>query len=371
MQVLIDHQIFTIQRYGGVSRYFVELARALNARSDVAARLLAPAYVNRYLSPQDALHPLSFAWDGPNRGVRFRPFVLRPLAWLAVRTARPAVWHETSYEACIDRLPKGVARVTTLHDMIVERFPSHFANAEERRLRKLAAMRRADLVICISHATERDLLSFYPEFAGKTHVVHHGVAQARVEGPKPSNLPDNYLLYVGTRQAYKNFDGLVRALGASNKLPPDLQLVCFGGGALTPAERKLVEESGFPLRRVRQMQGDDQLLSQAYRHARLFVFPSRYEGFGMPLTEAMVQGTPIACAKASCFPEICEDAAAYFDPDDLNDIRGCLESLLENPDRLLALGRDSQQRAAVFTWQRCAEQTLMAYAKAVESHGVR
>lgn len=365
MQVLIDHQIFTIQRYGGVSRYFVELARALNHRDDVAARVLAPAYVNRYLGPQDALHPLSFAWDGPNRGVRFRPFVLKPLAWMAAHTARPAVWHETSYEACLGRLPSGVARVTTLHDMIVERFPSHFANAEERRLRKLAAMRRADLVICISHATERDLLSFYPEFAGKTHVVHHGVAQVQAQGPRPSSLPENYLLYVGTRQAYKNFDGLVRALGASSKLPQDLQLVCFGGGALTPSERTLIEESGFPLNRVRQMQGDDELLSQAYRHARLFVFPSRYEGFGMPLTEAMVQGTPIACAKASCFPEICEDAAAYFDPDDVADVAALLESLLAAPDRLASLGEKSKCRASMFTWGRCAQETQMAYRSSV------
>ena len=90
-------------------------------------------------------------------------------------------------------------------------------------------------------------------------------------------------------------------------------------------------------------------------------------GFGMPLTEAMVQGCPIACARASCFPEICGDSAAYFDPTDANDIRSCLEALWRDPGRLEALGRAAEQRGASFTWERCAAQTAAVY-RALEAN---
>lgn len=371
VRVLIDHQVFTTQRYGGVSRYFVELARALEQRDEVLPRVLAPAYCNGYLQPGDPLHAASFAWQGPSRGVRFRPALLKPIAWWAVRSFRPQVLHETSYGDCLAHLPPPTARVTTLHDMIVERFPSFFDHADLRQAGKLAALRRADAIICISASTERDLLEFYPEFAGRTTVVHHGVSQARATGARPAVLPDNYLLYVGTRQTYKNFANLVKALGAAAGLPPDLKLVCFGGGAIQAHEAQLMEACGWSAARTLQLTGDDELLALAYRHARLFVFPSLYEGFGMPLTEAMVQACPIACARASCFPEVCDESAAYFDGEDVADIRDCIEGLFQQPHRLAELASLSSARARLFTWERCASQTMDAYrlAMAIKAQG--
>jgi glycosyltransferase involved in cell wall biosynthesis len=367
----MDHQVFATQQYGGVSRYFIELARTLKRRSDVRPEILGFGYCNAFISKGDPLHKASFGWVGPSRGVRFRPKLLKPLVWGAVRAGQPHVLHETGYSDGLVELPSTVARVTTLHDMIVELFPDYFDHASQRMESKLAALRRSDAIICISQSTETDLLERYPEFYGRTKVVHHGVLQQPTEGARPECLPSNYLLYVGTRQTYKNFANLVRALGSASGLPTDLKLVCFGGGAFATDDLRVLAESGWSRDRVVQLAGDDALLALAYRHARLFVFPSLYEGFGMPLTEAMVQGCPIACARASCFPEVCGDSAAYFDGQNVEDIRACLEDLFARPHRLTELSCAGRARVGLFTWERCAEQTVEAYRLAIAVNAQR
>jgi glycosyltransferase involved in cell wall biosynthesis len=135
-------------------------------------------------------------------------------------------------------------------------------------------------------------------------------------------------------------------LGASRRLAEAFQLACFGGGPLTPDERALVAKAGLAQDSVVQIEGDDDLLASCYRHARLFVFPSEYEGFGMPLTEAMVQSCPIACSQASSFPEIAGAAAAYFDPLDVDSMRTAIEAIALDDGRHAELAAKSGQRAA-------------------------
>jgi len=372
MKVVFDHQIFVTQAYGGVSRYFVELAREMRQR-DAQVQIFAPAYINRYLAKTDPLHPFSFELQRLRRGLRYRPSLLSPLLWGAVKLKGPQILHETGTNSFnpASALNGDGRLISTVHDMTVERFPHYFDRPAQRIAAKLAALRRADAIICISESTRADLLSFYPEFAERCHVVHHGVNQDRAIGPRPEVLPPSYLLYVGTRQTYKNFDNLVRALGAAKGLPASLQLVCFGGGPLSEAEKSLCDSSGWPVSRVTQMNGDDALLAQAYKHAELFVFPSTYEGFGMPLTEAMVQACPIACSRATSFPEVCEDGADYFDPADVHDIARVIERLIGDPARRSAVSAAGEKRVAHFTWARCATETAAVYRDALSRRGRR
>ncbi len=361
LDVLFDHQMFVSQRVGGASRYFVELARALRAQGDVRARLFAPAHLNGYLSAADAMHPLSFRADWPQRGLQHRAALLQPLLRLALAVSAPDVLHETSYCQSQARVPRRTRVVTTVHDMAFERFPQLFDDPAGRIAGKLAGMRRADAIICVSEHTRRELLAFYPEFAQRCSVVQHGVAQQQVTGERPDTLPDEYLLYVGTRHTYKNFTNLLRALGAARNLPVKLKLLCFGGGPFSEVERQTGEQCGWPSDKLVQISGDDTLLAQAYRHAALFVFPSTYEGFGMPLTEAMVQGCAVACSKASSFPEVCGQAAAYFDANDPADIARCIEALILHPQRRQALAQTGWSHVQHYTWARCAAQTLAVY----------
>jgi glycosyltransferase involved in cell wall biosynthesis len=361
LRVLFDQQITATQRYGGVSRYVVELLRALSARTDVRAGLLAPAYRNAYLRPGDALHPLSFALHGLQRGLRWRPLLCEPLFRWAVATQRPQVVHETWYPGWMRPPLRGAAMVTTLHDLIPERFPELVPGVAQVLRYKRAALERADAVICISQATQRDALAYYPGLAGRCHVVWHGSAQNLRPAPPPPALRQPYLLFVGQRGGYKNFTRLVQAVGGSAVLLQHLRLLCFGGGAFTEAERATAHRAGLAPDQMLHIEGDDALLASAYRHARLFVYPSCYEGFGMPLTEAMAQGCAMACSRASSFPEVAGEAAIYFDPQDVAELRDVLERAALNDSLNAALAQSSRERAVLFSWQRAAEQTLAVY----------
>jgi glycosyltransferase involved in cell wall biosynthesis len=257
--------------------------------------------------------------------------------------------------------------VTTLHDMILERFPQHFERAEQQRAERYRALRRAQAIICISDNTRIDLLSTYPEFEGKTRVVWHGVDQTFSTAPRPQARERPYLLFVGTRGGYKNFNPLLRAFGASAKLASSFDLVCFGGGGLQPAERAEAAAAGLREDQLIQLSGSDAELACAYRHARLFVFPSEYEGFGMPLTEAMVQGCPIVCSRASSFPEVAGDAAVYFDPKDVDGLRVALETIALNDQAHSEMAVRSRDRAALFSWARCASETAAVYQRVLAS----
>ncbi len=367
LRVLFDQQITATQRYGGVSRYVVELVRALGARADVRPRLLATAHINAYLQPGDALHPLSFALPALQRGLRWRPLLCEPLFQAALATQRPQVVHETWYPGWQRRLPRRAAVVTTLHDLIPERFPERVPGAAAVLRHKRAALERAYAIICISEATRRDALLHYPSLEGRCHVVWHGTAQGVVPAPPPPALRRPYLLFVGQRGGYKNFARLLQAFGSSAALLSEFRLLCFGGGAFTAAERDAARRCGLAADHLLHLEDDDALLASAYRHARLFVFPSCYEGFGMPLTEAMAQGCAIACSRASSFPEIASEAAIYFDPQDVAEMRETLEQAALNESLHAALAMAACERAACFNWQRAAEQTLAVYRRVLPS----
>jgi glycosyltransferase involved in cell wall biosynthesis len=366
MKIWFDHQIFVSQQYGGVSRYFFELANSLNKLAQTDATIFAPFHINSYLNNSGNLHPISFQFAFPYRGQRFRPDLIAPLFNFFSRMGKPDIVHETYYgERVLSRKDGSPAIVTTIHDMIYEKYPLLFMHAQERAEHKLLAMKQADRIICISAHTRRDLLDLYPYLADKVEVIHHGVSHKQADPTNCHGFPEPYLLFVGVRTGYKNFTNFIKAIGSSSFLSNTFSVLCFGGGALTNDELALAEKSGFPTKRLHQVSGPDVLLSQAYRQATALVFPSCYEGFGMPLTEAMVQSCPILCADASCFPEICMNAAAYFDPNNVDSIKACLEKTLGDPIELGRLSKAAKLRSHNFSWDKCAQETAKAYEAAL------
>jgi glycosyltransferase involved in cell wall biosynthesis len=357
---LFDHQI-TVQRFGGASRYVVSLLRELNRLPGIRAELAALAHVNGYLRPDDALQALSFRLDWPLSGMRFRSALAEPLFRVACAMSQPDIVHETLYMPQAESRSRRRPTVTTLHDMILERIPQLFKHPEQQKADRYKALRRAQAIICISENTRIDLLSTYPEFDGKAHVVWHGVDPTVSTAPRPADRIRPYLLFVGVRRGYKNFDRLLQAMGQSPELASEFDLVCFGGGTFTAEERAAIARCGLRQAQVVHVAGDDASLAAAYRHATCFVFPSAYEGFGMPLTEAMVQGCPIVCSRASSFPEIAADAAAYFEAEDVDALRAAIESVALNEEWRHTLAARGQARASVFSWQRCARETAAVY----------
>jgi len=359
MKIYFDHQVFCLQSYGGVSRYFVELCRGLRQIKGTEAEVIAPAYINAYLTSNDTNYPFSFPLRFPKRGVRFRPALIKPLFWLARLTGSPNVIHETHYGLGSSHLSGKTPVVTTCHDMIFERYPHWAPGAGNRVSLKRKTFERADAIICVSNNTRNDLLEIYPDLESKVSTVHHGVDHTPAPDHALAEMSHPFLLYVGMRKGYKNFDNMIKALGRSRTLHESFQLVCFGGGPFSEEELQKCQKAGVPPKRIHYFSGSDALLAQFYHHASAFIFPSLYEGFGMPLTEAMVHKCPIACSNASCFPEICGEAAEYFDGQDIESISNAIEKLVARPrNQYRAL---LQQKAQQYSWHRCATESLRVY----------
>lgn len=363
MKIAFDHQIFGWQEYGGISRYAFELASALHAgRSDEVA-IFCPLYVNRYLdhAPAGLLRGGRRVPAFPRSGRVYRA-LNRWLAWPALRRFGPDIVHETYYSGRGARL-LGARHVLTVYDMIHERFPENFSPADPTRREKAMAVARADHVICISEQTRKDLIDILGVPREKTSVVHLGftLTSGQRQAEERPSLEHPYILFVGSRGGYKNFAGLLLAYASSPAVNEQVRLVCFGGGAFRPEERAAIAKAGLDASKVIQMAGGDDVLADCYRHARAFVYPSRYEGFGIPPLEAMSFDCPVACSNVSSIPEVVGNAAEMFDPDSVDAMASAIERVVSDDDRrrsLVALGRERLQR---FSWAVCARETLDVY----------
>lgn len=369
MRVHFDSQIFAAQAFGGVSRYYASLAQQLDQLADIQARILAPVHVNGYLQAlpsQLVLGNRAPCTAAPKSVVR----VASLLGCAGLQAARPSdILHRTYYYP-LCHLPGRAKNVLTVYDMIHEKFPQHFSPNDPIAQWKKRAIAGADKIICISEHTRQDLLELNsqvaPERVAVTHLGFDALHQLLTGTParafREQALGEDapYILFVGSRGGHKNFSGLLQAYASSPWMRGAFHLLCFGGGAFTSAENALIAQAGVA-QRVRHIGGADALLAESYRHAALFVYPSLYEGFGIPPLEAMSLDCPVACSRTSSIPEVVGDAAALFDPASVEDMRQAMESVLNSPSvagQLIALGRE---RAAMFSWQRCAEATAAIY----------
>ncbi|ADL55307.1 glycosyltransferase family 4 protein [Gallionella capsiferriformans] len=363
IRLAYDHQIFATQQYGGISRYFFELASRLDNHKECEVSVIAPLYVNQYLSAKSNsafVHGKLFPWAfrGFRRTVNTVNQLLLPAYWVGERFD---IIHETYFS----KTAYGSAncRVLTVYDMISELYPEQFIGISEAASIKRAAVARADHIICISESTRRDLIRIFGVDEHKTSVVHLGYSLSADSGIRVARLASGkpYLLYVGMRQPdYKNFMGFCRAYSTSAQLMSDFDIVAFGGGGFTLSERQMLDKLGIQ-NNVHQVGGNDAELCAYYKGAAIFVYPSMYEGFGIPPLEAMNFGCPVACSNVSSVPEVVGEAAEFFDPSDESDMRRAIESVVYSESRVECLRTLGTERLAFFSWDKCAQETLGIY----------
>ena len=246
--------------------------------------------------------------------------------------------------------------------MIHEKFADHFPASDHTRDLKRLAVLRASHIVCVSENTRRDLIEIIPEAEGKTSVTRLGFdsfARPTPDSVAPETCP--YILYVGDRRGYKNFQRLLQAYAASSLPRGGIALLCFGGGRFDRDEVEAISALGLDQRHVRQTAGDDAQLGRYYGHAAAFIYPSLYEGFGIPPLEAMSAGCPVLCSDRSSIPEVCGDAAHYFDPEAVDAIRHAMERIVEHPEYRAELVARGDARLPHFSWEQCAAQTLDVY----------
>jgi glycosyltransferase involved in cell wall biosynthesis len=367
MRIFYDHQVFSLQDAGGVSRYQYELIRNLRAAADIQIELLMG--LNASVMPFPELQNTQtkvFSWKA-GFGPGYPRYAINELASSVIAQARGKydIYHPMLYRA-IPFVRRG-RLVVTHHDCIHERFPNFFHNASFIVQRKRKLFSRADAIICVSESSRRDLLSFYDLKEEKTHVVHHGFSPLPAELPiEPSIGAANgaagipYLLYVGSRAGYKNFPLLLQAFARSG-LAGNYRLLVAGGGAFSAEEQASIISLGLSAVVTLIPKAGDAALARAYRGAALFVYPSLYEGFGFPPLEAMSMECPVLVYRTSSLPEVCADAAFYFDTSDADDLSRVLVSTLGDGPGLGKKRQLGLQRVKLYDWGRTARSTLGIY----------
>lgn len=368
MKIAFDYQIFGWQKYGGISRYIYELANELVRTHAQDVQIIAPFFVNEYLKNR----------TGPAKIVglpvprikhtgQILQIINRLLSAPLIAKFQPDLVHETYYSQ-YRIAPRNAKRIVTVHDLIHERYPDSFSASDPTPLAKRIAVEGADHLICNSKQTQQDLVNFLQIDPAKTSVVYLGFMHANRNTLFYENtLEKPYLLYVGDRAGYKNFTGLLRAISSSRLLQSEFRLICFGGGSFTNSERDLMRALGFNSSDVVQVSGTDNLLANYYKNAAAFIYPSLYEGFGIPPLEAMSASCPVTCSNTSSIPEVVGDAGLYFNPLDTDDMKNAIEQLVSDTSLRQQLIEAGKTRIKQFSWARCATETLDVYKKAV--HG--
>jgi glycosyltransferase involved in cell wall biosynthesis len=356
--VLFTGDIFRQQPRGGITRYILELTRRLERPAEVVmgahlsvevAGLRVPARAAFRLPALRGAHRLA----GPVNAVV-------DACWLGPR--RDVIVHPTYYRDPRG-LPARAPMVVTVHDLTHERLPQYFPargwSAWEPARHKAALCRRADRVLCNSETTRRDLLELTDVPEAKVRLTPHASRDWSPVAPVPiERMGGPFVLWVGERHAYKNFLPALAAWAGCAEAS-ETRLLCVGGGPFRPHELAAIAAAGVAAR-VLQHTASDGELRWAYEHARAMIHASLWEGFGVPLLEALDLGCPVLASDRPPFREVGGDAAVFAEPTDR-------DALTDGLRTVLAQTRDTGQvtrrraQAARFSWDTCAAQHEAVY----------
>lgn len=339
--LIFDNIVYSLQISGGVSRFWSKITEPHLNSSIFIERDDARDNIYRRMQTIKNLYPDHFLIKKISRYTNFRKFF----------SDTPYVFHSSYYR--INSVP-GVINVTTVHDLIYERFGSgigcYLHIAQKRR--SLAA---ADCIVCVSEHTRKDLHYYYPETRDKRVVViSNGVDQCK-DGDtstiptaiKETAASSPFFLYVGHRGECKGFDRVYQAL---SYCPSGWRCVVVGDW-LSAHEKAEIRSLGLTDRVIAVGRVSDVSLNFLYATAQFFFFPSLYEGFGIPPLEAMQHGCPVLASNRSSIPEVVGDAGVLFDPYDLGSLALGIESVMSRDIRNVIVAK-GHLRVADFSWQR-------------------
>lgn len=351
MKVVYSHEIFTKQVYGGISRYFVELARNLPIR--VRYKIFSGLHINAYLK---SVNYIGIKVPNVIYTQKLRDVISRLAEQVYISATNPDIYHKTYYGV---QLVKRCRRhVLTVYDMIHERYPDYYSDSASLSALKRNDCEQADHIIAISNSTRSDLINFFSIPPEKISVVY--LAPSEFGSNKTTSLllqkKKPFILFVGQRDGYKNFISLLKAYGTSTKTKSEFNLVCFGGGPVRLDESILLKSLNLE-KKVKFVSGSDTELRAYYESARLLVYPSLYEGFGLPILEAMQSRCPVLCYAKGSIPEVAAKAASFI----TGDLSTVIEQLIFDDVALNRLKELGKIRASQFNWSRCSEETAKIY----------
>jgi mannosyltransferase len=335
-----DDIIYQLQKQGGISTYWKELASNISNSDDFKIIRTKGDKFTRYLPVY----------------------------------TNAQIFHSSYYRVAFG---KGVKNVVTVHDLIYEYGYVQTLNAPINIWQMKIAINRADAIICVSENTKEDLLSLYPKLINHPHiyVIGHG-ASLKIDETLNLNPPDRlldlgktinerYILFVGRRLQYKNFQSAIVAFSKSSLPKLGFSMICVGSN-FSDIENQLFKKLGVQPNVIALENVTNRELNYLYQNAFALVYPSLYEGFGLPPLEAMNCGCPVIASNTSSIPEVVGDAGILINPEDIEAMAAALEVLLDDNTRHKYIGR-GLARAKLFTWERTAQKHIDIYQSLVSS----
>jgi glycosyltransferase involved in cell wall biosynthesis len=372
MRVLYDHQIFSYQRFGGISRYFAELMKCYSNMEEIDYLLGVKESPNESLRSTGLAkkHGITTTQTSDNLiNLSCRYLKNNSYTGKLIKEKEFDIFHPTFFFPGLIKKMGEKPFIVTIMDMIPERFPKIYSkkglyskyvtHGWINGKKELAE--KAQAIIAISEKTKNDLVDIYGINPNKIKVVYLGNSLFPQDSSSSKlKLPEKYLLFVGTRNDYKNFDRFLKASARIMKEDQELNIVCVGGGNFSKNEKTLISSLGVESR-VNQYNVTDAELYYVYQNAQAFIFPSLYEGFGIPIIEAFVAQCPVILSNSSCFPEIAGDAAVYFDATDEDSIMNSIKQTIYNSELQASLKVKGLERSKQFSWENTARKTLDVY----------
>jgi len=361
IEVYYDADIFLAQSYGGIRTYFNNLIS--NFKVDLESKFKTRSY--KYLNLNREKNKFSFSFF--NKKLVLILSFIKPIFFKNEKK----VYHATYVRNLFFRNPN-IKKIITVHDMIHELYPTYFDRSYQNKrkfyvLAKKLNIFNASGIITISESTKKDLLKVYPQIEKEVpiKVIHHGgdhllkISDKNFHPIKVKN--DNNFLYIGARTKYKGFKDLLEALGYINQYKYNFQLTCIGSN-FSKKEQYLIFK--YKLENlIKVINPNDKELCNIYKLSSALIYPSWYEGFGLPILEAMNFNIPVICSNISSSKEIGKEYVSYFKKKSVPSLVNSLIEFLDNKSNAYEKLSSSKNYLKEMTWFNCYKKTIDFYSK--------
>jgi glycosyltransferase involved in cell wall biosynthesis len=362
MKILYDYLCFQ-ETYGGVSKYFANMLK--HFPEDIKYEISVKYTKNEYIKILPNIK-LNNNMDKLNIHGKWRIFnyINKNYTRIKLFSGNYNIYHQTHYNPFAYKyLPSRKKSVMTIFDMNFFVIPGAYKNEKFAWILakwQKESVGKADKIIAISNNTKKDIINIWNIPEEKITVCYLGYDKINIESfDLTRKFQQPYILFVGFRKNQKNFEKYLDVFKIISERYKDLVLICTGF-PFDSSEHKLINNYDLT-NKIFQLSVPENEMASLYHNAEAFVYPSFYEGFGLPLLEAMNAQCPVICSNTSCFPEICGDAALYFNPYSIDDMVDITAKVLSNYDLRKNLVKKGNEQKNKFSWRKCAEEHINVY----------